>query len=74
VARYIRQVTIKNVSGTTSLVGSVITIGTDDAAGTSISITANDANDALKIEATGVASETWRWIAVIEGAELAYGN
>jgi hypothetical protein len=74
VARYLRQVTIKNVSGTTSLVGSVITLGTDEAAGTSISITADDTNDALKIEVTGITSETWRWVATIEGAEVAYGN
>jgi hypothetical protein len=74
VARYLRQVTIKNVAGTTSLVGSVITLGTDEAAGTSISITANDTNDALNIEVTGVTSETWRWVATIEGAEVAYGT
>jgi len=74
VARYLRQVTIKNVAGTTSLVGSVITLGTDEAAGTSVSITADDTNDALKIEVTGITSETWRWVATIEGAEVAYGN
>jgi hypothetical protein len=74
VARYLRQFTIKNVAGTTSLVGSVITLGTDEAAGTSISITADDTNDALKIEVTGIASETWRWTAVAEGVEQAYGN
>jgi len=74
VARYLRQVTIKNVAGTTSLVGSVITLGTDEAASTSVSITADDTNDALKIEVTGITSETWRWVATIEGAEVAYGN
>jgi hypothetical protein len=67
VARYLRQVTIKNVAGTTSLVGSVITLGTDEAAGTSIAITANDTNDALKIEVTGITAETWRWTAVCHG-------
>ena len=73
VASYIRQVAIKNVAGTTSLVGTVNTIGTDTAAGTSIAITADDTNDALKIEVTGIASETWRWVATIEGVEVAYG-
>lgn len=74
VASYIRQVTIKNVGGTTSLVGTVNTIGTDEAAGTSIAITADDTNDALQIAVTGVTSETWRWVAVVYGVELAYGT
>lgn len=74
VARYLRQATIKNVSGTTSLVGSVIAIGTDEAAGTSIAITADDTNDALAITVTGISSETWRWHATIIGSELAYGT
>lgn len=74
VAHYIRQVVIKNVSGTTSLVGSVNTIGTDTAAGTSISITADDTNDALAISVTGIAAETWRWTACFEGLNIAYGT
>ncbi len=74
VARYLRQVTIKNVAGTTSLVGSVIALGTDEASGTSVDITANDTNDSLIINVTGVLSETWRWMATIEGAEMAYGT
>jgi len=74
VASYMRQVTIKNVAGTTSLVGTVNTIGTDEAAGTSIAITADDTNDALQIAVTGITSETWRWVAVVEGVEIAYGT
>jgi hypothetical protein len=74
VARYSRQVTIKNVAGTTSLVGSVIALGTDEIAGTSILISADNTNDALKIEATGIAAETWRWVATMNGVEVAYGN
>lgn len=74
VAVYMRQVAIKNVGGTTSLVGTVNTLGTDTAAGTSIAITADDTNDALQIAVTGVASETWRWTAVVYGVELAYGT
>jgi hypothetical protein len=74
VADYLRQVTIKNVAGSTSLVGTVNTIGTDEAAGTSISITADDTNDALKIEATGVSAETWRWQAIVECGLYAYGT
>lgn len=74
VADYLRQVCIKNVGGTTSLVGTVNTIGTDEAAGTSIAITADDTNDALQINVTGVLNETWRWVAVVYGVELAYGT
>jgi hypothetical protein len=73
VAKYMRQVCIKRVVNTTSLVGSVETIGVDEAAGTSISITADDTAESLKITATGITSETWRWIAVVEGAELGIG-
>jgi hypothetical protein len=73
VARYTRQVTIKNRAGTTELVGSVETIGVDVAAATALAITANDTNDAIKIAVTGIASETWRWVAVVNAVELIYG-
>lgn len=74
VAEYCRQVCIKNVGGTTTLVGTVNAIGTDEAAGTSIAITADNTNDALQIAVTGVAGETWRWVATVVGPELAYGT
>lgn len=73
VARYCRQFTIKNVAGTTSLVGSVVTVGSDEANGTSVSITADDTNDAFKLEVTGIASESWRWVVTINAIEVAYG-
>jgi hypothetical protein len=73
VARYLRQVTIKRVGSTTSLVGSVATLGTDEAAGTSINITADDTNESLKVAVTGIASETWRWHAVFIGNEMIFG-
>jgi hypothetical protein len=73
VARYMRQFTIKNVGGTTSLVGSIITLGTDEAAGTTISITADNTNNALSISVTRAASETWRWVAVVDCISLKYG-
>jgi hypothetical protein len=72
-ASYIRQFSIKNFAGTTSLVGTVNTVGTDEAASTSISITADDTNDALKVEVTGITSETWRWVAAVDVVEVAYG-
>ena len=76
VAYYTRRGMIKNVSGTTSLVGSIQTIGTDieDSAGTDITITADDTNDRLKIEATGIASEVWRWTAQVSLVEVVMGN
>jgi hypothetical protein len=74
VAVYTRHVAIKNVGGTTTLVGTVDTIGVDTAAGTTIAITADDTNDALQIAVTGVASQTWRWEAEFRGLELAYGT
>ncbi len=75
-AEYVRKVAIKNVGGMTSLVGSVETIGTDieDNASTDVAITADDTNDALDITVTGIAAETWRWVAVVEGLEIAYGT
>ena len=76
VANYVRRVVIKNVAGTTSLVGAVETIGTDieDNASTDVAITADNTNDALQINVTGIAAETWRWVAVVEGLEIAYGT
>jgi len=31
-------------------------------------------NDALQINVTGIAAETWRWVAVVKGLEIAYGT
>ena len=66
-ARYCRQVSIRRTGSTTQLFGSVETVGVDEAAGTSISVSANDANEALKVEAAGVAAENWAWAAVFSG-------
>ncbi len=68
IAYYTRKVRVQNIAGTTTLVR-VETIGTDDAAGTSISITADNATDTLKITVTGVAGETWNWGGWISGLE-----
>ena len=76
VAFYVRKGCIKRVGSITSLVGTVETIGTDfeDNASTDVSITADDTNEALQITVTGVSGETWRWEAVVEGAEIGYGT
>jgi hypothetical protein len=75
-AHYIRKVMIKNVGGTTSLVGTVSTIGTDveDVAGYDVSVTANNTTDSLDIAVTGATSETISWTAVVQGLEIAYGT
>jgi len=75
-ACYKRKIAIKNVGGSTSLVGSVEVMGTDieDNASTDVTITADNTNDALQIDVTGITSETWRWVAVVEGLEVAYGT
>lgn len=74
-AHYLRQGQIKNVSGTTTLVGSIITIGTDyeDNSSTNVAISADDTNDSLAISVTGVASETWRWFASLKINMLKFG-
>jgi hypothetical protein len=74
VAHYLRQYALKNVAGTTSEVYAPVTVGSDNAAGTSIALSANDTNDALKVEVTGITSEIWRWVASVDAVEIAYGN
>ena len=74
VAHYLRQYALKNVSGTTSEVYAPITIGTDNAAGTSIALSASDASDALIVSVTGTASTVWRWVASVDAVEIAFGT
>jgi hypothetical protein len=71
-ASYQRQVCIRNTAGTTAIVGSVVTLGSDNEtdAAWDIAITANDTNDALRIQVTGAAATTIRWLAAIQGTEL----
>jgi hypothetical protein len=73
VAHYLRQYALKNVAGTCTEVYAPVTIGTDNAAGTTIALSANDTNDALKVEVTGITSEIWRWVASVDAVEIAYG-
>jgi hypothetical protein len=76
VAEFVRKGVIKRIVNTTSLVGTIEAIGTDikDNASTDVAITADDTNEALDISVTGIAAETWRWVAVVEGLEIAYGS
>ena len=73
VAHYLRQYALKNVAGTTTEVYAPVTIGTDNAAGTSTAISASDASDALIVSVTGTASTIWRWVASVDAVEIAYG-
>jgi hypothetical protein len=76
VAHYVRQYCLKNVSGTCTEVYAPVTIGTDNAAGTSIALSAYDvgAVEALRVEVTGTASTIWRWVASVDAVEIAYGT
>jgi hypothetical protein len=67
-ANYVRQIHIKNVGGTITLLQS-ITIGTDYTDGTSLSVTGSTSGTKLVVAVTGNAAETWRWCAVFHGIE-----
>ncbi len=62
-ATFLRRVTIcRDGSNNTSLVGSVETLGTDqNSPAWAISITADETNEALKIQVTGGSGVTVRW-------------
>lgn len=73
VAMFTGKGVIKNVAGTTSLVGTFIM--TQDAADvsmatTAVTVTANDTNDTLKVEVNGIAATTIRWIASVRFTKL----
>ena len=71
---YIRKFAIKNYEGTTTLIGTPSTVGTDveTDAGLDVLIEANDLSDTLDIKVTGLASTTLRWIAIVSGVEQAF--
>jgi hypothetical protein len=72
-AHYVRKFGIQNLGGTTTLIGSVTTVGTDHetTAGMDVAITADDTGDFLKVEVTGLAATTLRWMACVRGIEMA---
>lgn len=74
VAHYVRQYAVKNVTGTSSQVYAPVTIGSDNAAGTTIDLSVNDPDDTLRILVTGITSETWRWVATVDAVEIGYGT
>lgn len=64
-AHYRRELQIWNNAGTTALLGTVDVIGSDyeSDAGMDVTVSADDTNDSIKIEVTGIASTTIRWVA-----------
>jgi hypothetical protein len=74
VAHYLRQYAAKNVAGTSSQVYAPVTIGTDNAAGTSIALSVNNTDDTIRIAVTGVSAQTWRWVATVDAVEIGYGT
>lgn len=71
---YIRKGMIANVGGTTALIGSVTTVGTDTEtdAGLDVAVTADNTNDALDIQVTGLLATAMRWICRVDGLQLKY--
>lgn len=75
-AYFVRKGMIVNDNATTTLVGSVESVGTDQksagATATDVTVTASDANDALIITVTGIAAQNWRWVASVDAVEVQY--
>ena len=65
---------IRNLAGTTALIGSITTetIHSNFAAGSSASVSADNTNDALAINVTGVTSQNVRWMVTTELYELGF--
>lgn len=63
---------IENYSGTVSLVGYAVTMEIEDNTAWSISISADDTNDALVIKVTGASSTDIRWVATLRTTEVTF--
>lgn len=63
---YIRAGVIERNGTTTALVGTITSIHSSADAATAISITADDTNESLKIDVTGVAYNTYWWVARVD--------
>jgi|DEB0MinimDraft_6_1074348.scaffolds.fasta_scaffold11122_3 hypothetical protein len=72
VAIYERQYAAKRVGSASSEIQAPVTIGTDVAAGTSMTLDVDDTNDAIRLRVVGVTSQTWKWRAFVLGGEFAY--
>lgn len=63
---------IRNIGGTTSLLGTTMSLLYKDVAGWDIAIAADDTNDALAVTVTGAVGDTIRWVVDLEYAEVAF--
>jgi hypothetical protein len=70
---YLRKFVIRRIANTTALLGSVTAVGTDyeSDAGLDVAVTADDTNESLKVEVTGLSTTNIRWVAVVRGVEIA---
>lgn len=57
---------VVNAAGTTALKGTPLYQVVESAAATNITITADDTADAILLNITGIAAETWHWVARVE--------
>ena len=64
---------IENVGGATAFVGSpTVTVLGEDNPAWDLTVEADDPNNALVLEATGVAATTIRWVAMVQTAEVLF--
>lgn len=71
IADFWRRGQVKNIQGTTYLVGLVEKIGEDKKdASVDVSIVADDTKDCLSVFVTGMQDETWNWSAVVDLNEI----
>lgn len=74
--QFLRQGVIQNTGGTTALVSSVLSLGTDiGSAGAttwSIAVTADNTNDALIVTVTGALATSIRWVATVQATEVGF--
>ena len=74
-AHFVRQFQVKNMGGVSSYPYAAQLVGTDFASGTSITFNDPDTNgDSLSVSVTGIASQTWRWTALVDAVETTYGT
>lgn len=75
-AMMVRQFIVYNDSGTTFWDGTINTIGTDiisaGFAGITVTVSANDTNDCLKVEVTGIAATNINWTVNVKGVISVY--
>ena len=66
----------RNAANGTALIGSLIEERDSEGtmSGTSVAVTADDTNEALNINVTGLASKNIRWVAVVDISQVSWGT